>query len=308
MIRSVSIIIPSLGRTERLRECVGAIFRQEIDIPLDVVVVVDGPDSAQAVEALKAAFPGETRLRFDASPARRGSPMAKNVGASAAKGDVLVFVDDDTVACAGWLKSLVGAYSDGVAGVGGSEEKQRPEGGLRAAWVRFWGNATGKVTRSGLVISNFTPRKTAPEKVGCLAGANMSFLRESFDAVGGFDSNYKGTAYREETDLCLRIGAKSTLLFVPGAKVLHREEQAGGNSPQSVRDWNYWYHRNNTYFFLKNLGSRGSALWFRHRAVETFLALGRTLQQRSFSSLSTMGAAVEAGRLAYEEYARSTGV
>jgi GT2 family glycosyltransferase len=305
MIGSVSVIVPSLGRVERLRECVGAILRQDVSVPLDVAVVIDGPESGRAVDALRSAFPGEKRIKYDASPARRGSPSAKNIGASMVGGEVLVFVDDDTVPAPGWLSTIVKAYEAGIAGVGGSEEKQASPGWLRKMWVRFWGDATGKVTKSGLVISNFAPTKTTVEKVDCLAGANMSFLREVFEGAGGFDANYKGTAYREETDLCLRVRQKGILLFVPAARVLHREEQAGGNSPESARDWNYWYHRNNTYFFLKNLDNGSETLRFRHGAVEVALALGRALQQRSLTPLTTLRAATRDGRTAFEELGES---
>ena len=307
MVGSVSVVVPSLGRVERLRECIGAILRQDVSVPLDVAVVVDGPESGRAIDELRSAFPGERRIKYDASSARRGSPSAKNIGSSMVGGEVLVFVDDDTVPAAGWLSALLKGYEDGIAGVGGSEEKQASLGRLRSMWVRFWGDATGKVTKSGLVISNFAPGKTAVEKVDCLAGANMSFLREAFEGVGGFDANYKGTAYREETDLCLRIRKKGILLFVPAARVLHREEQAGGNSPESVRDWNYWYHRNNTYFFWKNLDDGRRGLRFRHEAVEVTLALGRMLQQRSLTPLTTLRAGTRDGRTAFEELTRQRG-
>ena len=305
MIRSVSVVVPSLGRVERLRECVGAILGQDIDVLLDVAVVIDGAEAERAASELRKIFSDDKRIKFDASPKRRGSPLAKNVGASLVKGEVVVFVDDDTVPQSGWLRTLVNSYSEGIVGVGGSEDKQRPLGNLRKLWIRFWGGATGKVTKSGLVVSNFTPSKPVPEKVDCLAGANMSFLREAFERSGGFDVNYKGTAWREETDLCLRIRTGSSLLFVPAARVIHKEELTGGNSPESVREWNYWYHRNNTYFFLKNLAGRGKGLWLRHQTIELVIALGRILQQRSVSPLTTFRPATRDGRAAFEELGQS---
>ena len=284
----------------------GGILRQNIDVPFEMIVVLDGPEAERSVNSLKASYGDDRRIKFNTSHARRGSPAAKNVGAAEASGDVLVFLDDDTIPTDGWLRAILDGYTDGVVGVGGSEEKTTRSGSIRRIWHKLWGDVTGSVTRGGLVISNFTPLKSANEKVDCLAGANMSFLRGDFEHAGGFDTNYRGTSYREETDLCLRIGGKSNLVFVPRAKVIHHEEERGGNTPESVREWNYWYHRNNTYFFLKNLGG-SKAIWIWHQLLEVALSVGRTLQQRSMTPLTTFREGTRIGKSAYAEYKRSLG-
>jgi len=306
MAESVSVIVPSLGRKECLVECVGAILNQNVKMTYEVIVVIDGANWEDAVRELQSRFPEERRIRYDTSPVRRGSPFAKNVGAQMSNAEILVFVDDDTIPLSGWLQSIVESYSQDVGGVGGSEQKQSPLGFLRRAWFRFWGDSTGKVTRSGLVISNFGASKSGMETVDCLAGANMSFRRSAFEQAGGFDSRFGGTAYREETDLCLRVGKHSRLVFVPQAMVMHREEERGGNTPESKREWNYWYHRNNTYFFLKNLGG-GKAIWIWHQMLEAAMSVGRTLQQRSLTPLTTFREGTRTGKAAYAEYRRSLG-
>jgi GT2 family glycosyltransferase len=299
MIPKATIVVPSTGRTERLRKCIESLVAQKTAFTFEIVVVIDGPDSEHVKDLIVSECGSRANLSFNTSPTRRGSPRAKNIGARLAKGEILVFVDDDVAVRESWLARIVAGYSVGIVGVGGSEVKRPRSEFIRWFWSRLNGNTTGKVTRSGLVISNFTSEKTAPEQVDCLAGANMSFDRAAFEKSGGFDENYLGTAYREETDLCMRMLSVGRLLFVPSAIMDHFEEGLGGNSPLSQRDWNYWYHRNNTYFFLKNVVGAKSRSWLRHSIVESVVALGRVFQQRSLYPLTTMSEGVRDGTKAF---------
>jgi GT2 family glycosyltransferase len=299
MIPKATIIVPSTGRTERLRKCIESLVAQKTVFAFEILVIIDGPDSEDVKNLIASEYGSRASLSFDTSPTRRGSPRAKNVGARHAKGEILVFVDDDVAVRQDWLAQIVGGYSVGTVGVGGSEVKGPRSEFVRWVWFLLNGNATGKVTRSGLVVSNFTSEKPAPEQVDCLAGANMSFDRAAFEKLGGFDENYLGTAYREETDLCMRMLSLGRLLFTPSAVVDHFEESLGGNSPLSLRDWNYWYHRNNTYFFLKNVGGAESLYGLRHRIVESLIAFCRVFQQRSLYPLTTMSEGVRDGTKAF---------
>lgn len=248
----VSIVIPSLNRHEMLTRCIRAVLAQETRHEVELVVALDGDGCERTSIQLKDNIGNRANLLMDVSRDRRGSPRAKNDGASHATGDYLVFLDDDTEPERDWLKRLVDAYEPGVAGVGGSELKPHRPGVIRRTWFALSDQSVGAISSNGQVMSNFAPRKGEPFEVDCLPGCNMSFRRSAFLEVGGFDVRYGGNAYREETDLCVRIARSGKLLFVPDAVVRHHEEPSGGNSPSSMRQWNYWYHRNNTYFFLKN--------------------------------------------------------
>ncbi|UCE92291.1 MAG: glycosyltransferase family 2 protein [Methanobacteriota archaeon] len=291
-----SVIIPSLGRLDQLRNCIGGVLSQDSDYVIEIVVVVDGLDSESLAKTIESEFRGRAELLFDSSLERRGSAAAKNIGAHKAQGDLLVFIDDDTVPARSWLRSIIESYSDDVVGVGGSERKRGRQPFLRRLLFFIQGNRTGRVTKSGMVISNFTPEKKSNVYVDCLPGCNMSFRREVFLQSGGFDENYVGTAYREETDFCMRIRPHGKLLFVPIAVVDHAEHEYGGNSPSSYRDWNYWYHRNNTYFFLKNFRPVSKPLWVRHCLVELTIAVSRMFLSLDPSPIGTMRSGIADGK------------
>src|SRR5206468_11100188 len=126
--------------------------------------------------------------------AERGLPNARNVGVGLAKGDVVLFLDDDSIPDPGLVRFHGESYADpDVSGVGG-----RVQGGYDAG-----GAAIGKFRASdGKVVRNFGG--TMRCDVDHLPGGNMSFRRDVFARVGGFDKAYGGSAIGEETDFCLR--------------------------------------------------------------------------------------------------------
>jgi GT2 family glycosyltransferase len=236
---SVSIVIATYNRCQDLKECLRTVFDLETK-PLEVIVV----DSNSADDTAKAKdwFP----IKY-ASTRERNREHARNLGISMAKGDIVAFLDDDVIVSREWLSHLVEPYSDGrVGGVGG---RVIPYGASGRAYARTGRREIGKVFRSGLVIGNFDFPSENPVEVDSFIGCNMSFRRELLLRVGGFDEKYVGTGYRDDTDLCVRIRRLGNkLLYQPKALVQHKFRGKRIDS-----NWVYWYVRNHTYFYLKNI-------------------------------------------------------
>jgi GT2 family glycosyltransferase len=148
----------------------------------------------------------------------RGLSGARNTGVEAATGDVVAFLDDDAVAAPDWLERVVAAYRPEVLGVGGAAEPAWPS--ARPRWFPPEFDWVVGCTYRGL------PESAAP--VRNLIGANMSLRREVLEGVGGFEVGLgrvgKLPLGCEETDLCIRAGARSpgeTFVFEPRARVAH---------------------------------------------------------------------------------------
>jgi GT2 family glycosyltransferase len=190
--------------------------------PAEILVVSDHNDAL--LERVRRELPEVVAV---AGTGPRGLSGARNAGVEAARGEVIAFLDDDAVAEAGWLASLLEPYADpGVIGVGGTIEPLWPGRRPAAMPVEFdW-----------VVGCTYRGVPTTRQPVRNLIGANMSIRRAVFDAIGGFRADVGRVGTRpvgcEETELCIRArralpGAR--LVFEPTARVRHRvtPERAG---------------------------------------------------------------------------------
>ena len=95
----ISVIIPTYNRPDRLVRCVRSIFRQT-HLP-DEVVIVDDASSVkyeQAMEKIERGAPQPheaLNVRYVRNEEGGGANVARNTGAALARGDVLMFIDDD---------------------------------------------------------------------------------------------------------------------------------------------------------------------------------------------------------------------
>jgi glycosyltransferase involved in cell wall biosynthesis len=176
----------------------------------------------------------------------QGLSGARNTGLSACTGDVVAFLDDDAAAEPEWLATLAKWYANcRVVAAGGR---------IRPAWSQahpaWFPNEFLWVV--GCTYEGM-PEKAAP--VRNLIGANMSFRRSIFGAIGGFNEklgrkrdNQMGG---EETELCIKALQRfeeSFIVYDPDAVVHHqvprnrsslmyflRRCQAEGRSKYSLR-------------------------------------------------------------------------
>jgi succinoglycan biosynthesis protein ExoM len=113
-----SLIIPTMRRPQAIRAALRSVFEQDIAVDLvnqcEIIVVDNCPDhSAQAVLTVQA---GESPfvLRIVHAP-EPGVASARNTGWAAAKGSVIIFLDDDQEAHPGWLEALIRTHQGGIA-------------------------------------------------------------------------------------------------------------------------------------------------------------------------------------------------
>jgi GT2 family glycosyltransferase len=235
----LSVVICTYNRHHDLEECLSSIFDLKV-VPSEVIVV--DSDSEDDTKELKESFP----IKF-LSITQRNRELARNIGISKARGEIVAFLDDDVVICKEWMDSILEPYTDdGVGGVGG---RVVPYGKAEEFHVKTSRHSVGRVFNDGLVIGNFDLPLENPIEVDSLIGCNMSFRRELLLETGGFDENYVGTSYRDDTDLCVRVRQlRYKLVYAPKALVWHKFK---GKSLGS--EWLYWYVRNHVYFYFKNL-------------------------------------------------------
>jgi glycosyltransferase involved in cell wall biosynthesis len=161
----ISIVIPAHNEEALIGATLEALdhARAAIDEPSEVIVVDDdSTDRTGEIAAGRGAKVVRVALRHIAA--------VRNAGAAVAAGEVLVFVDADTIVPAATLRAVVSALDAGAV-AGGAPARLDAEAPLwaKASWLPF--QYAGPIVRLP-------------------GGAFMFMTRTAFDAAGGFDEQY----------------------------------------------------------------------------------------------------------------------
>jgi GT2 family glycosyltransferase len=213
---TLSVVICAFTE-RRWRDLVAAVdsVAAQSRAPGEVVVVID--HNADLRSRAAAELPSARVVANDHVPGLSG---ARNTGVQATSGDVVAFMDDDATADRDWLETLLGHYRDPqVIAVGGAVVPQWETGRPRGFPEEFdW-----------VVGCTYRGMPTGRRPVRNLIGANMSFRREIFGAVGGFSEGVGRVGLAggecEETEFFLRVRATfpgGLILYEPAARVTHR--------------------------------------------------------------------------------------
>jgi GT2 family glycosyltransferase len=94
----LSVVVATRNRAVKLRRCLEALTSQETDAAVEILVVDDG--STDNTPAVLATFPAVRPIRTE----HRGRSAARNLAVESARGEVLLFIDDDVIATEGLLQ------------------------------------------------------------------------------------------------------------------------------------------------------------------------------------------------------------
>jgi GT2 family glycosyltransferase/peptidoglycan/xylan/chitin deacetylase (PgdA/CDA1 family) len=189
-----SVVIPTYRRRERVVRNVTALADQTWT-DFEAIVVDDGSDdgSAAALRELETPFPLAVIEQEN-----QGAAQARNVGARAARGEILVFLDDDMEAHPALLAEHERSHRAGADLVVGDMPLHPDSPPSLLSWgVGFW--AQGRRER-------LTAPGAEPGLDDLLTG-QMSISRESFDRLGGFDTSFtrEGLFGGEDIDFGYRV-------------------------------------------------------------------------------------------------------
>ena len=223
----VSIVIPVYNHIEATLTCLRSI-RDDADerFAFEVITVDDG-SSDQTADWL----PRIDGLRYVRNPQNLGFIGACNAGAAQARGEFVVFLNNDTAVQPGWLDALVETFDRHPrAGLVGAKLVY-PDGRLQEAGGIVFADGSG--WNYGRFDDPADPRYNYLREVDYCSGAAIALRKSLFDELGGFDSHY-APAYYEDTDLAMKVRARGlSVLYQPAAVVVHYEGVTSGTDTGS---------------------------------------------------------------------------
>ena len=206
----VSVVVVSHNEGGLLRQTVDSVLAGTSS--LAEVVVVDDASSDGSADFL-GADPSYRAVRLISLPASVGISAARNAGARATRGDVIVFSDAHVNVHPGWDRPLAEALAD-------------PEVGEVAPAVGYFdgrdGFGYGFTWKEPSMRMKWLPATDVPTDVPFICGCFLAVRREVFEATGGFDEGMYRWGF-EDAELSLRLWlAGYRCQVVPESKVGHQ--------------------------------------------------------------------------------------
>lgn len=227
---SVSVIMVSWRTGPVLMQAVAAVLAAP---DVGQLVLVDNGNPADDEARLHALARSQDRLTLIGGHGNVGFARACNLGARAATGDYLLFLNPDTAIEPGTASRMIAAAAGvrrpwavgaRLINLDGSEQRGARRGALTllSAFVTFSG-----LYRLGLPGAAFRnvhrerePLPAGPEPTPVVSGAAVMLPAADFAALGGFDESY--FLHVEDIDLCRRVAeAGGVVIFAPQARVMH---------------------------------------------------------------------------------------
>ena len=218
---TVSIIIPVYNQVEATLSCLKSILKETSGINYEVIIVDDNSSghTARCLERVK----GLHVLTHDFNT---GFLPSCNEAAATARGEYLLFLNNDTEVTNDWLTAMLRVFKQrSDAGLVGAKLVY-PDGRLQEAGGIMWRDASGVNVGKG--DHSDKPEYNFLREVDYCSGACILIRKDLFDTLGGFDPLY-APAYYEDVDLAFKVRkAGKKVYYQPHSTIIHHEGLTSG--------------------------------------------------------------------------------
>lgn len=224
----ISVVIPSRNRSNLLAQALESIFKQDMPSSKFEILVIDNgstDDTQHVINQYKSQLNNISGI-YAPEP---GLHTGRHAGMKAAKGDILVFADDDIEALPTWLSSIDAAFKDPlVAMVGGNNYplflQTQPEW-LNQLWQRPNFSGFKSIPALSVIEFNRRPKEISPYLIW---GCNFAIRKDVLLHSGGFHPDgmpkelirFRGDGETHVSRYVAESGLKC--VFHPGASVHHK--------------------------------------------------------------------------------------
>ena len=241
---TASLVIVTVNRADSLERTLSSL--NQIRYPHFEVIVVNGPSTDPTADVIARHSTGVRAYSTDLG----NVSVSRNIGLAHARGDIVVFIDDDAVPEPDWLENLLRPYADPeVITVGGFIRDTRGfDFQARYTVCDRFGDVRQYASRDAFKLEG--------DLFLSLTGTNFSARRENLLEIGGFDEEY--IWFLDETDVNLRMHDRGWRFAVaPDAEIHHKYEAGLTRTHSAVPRTMYPQLRSKAYFCVRhNLGRR----------------------------------------------------
>lgn len=239
----ISVVLPTLNRTEYLTATLDCLVVQEFDHPFEIVIVDQSDTYNHIIDDYQWKYPF---IKYFHITFFKGLPEARNFGWNHALYDYILYLDDDILCEKNLLEEHYRYITQENIGIvaGGITEKYKKETEEKTGKFYYW---------TATPARGFYKKGIMP--VDHAGGGNFSIKKSVMKQVGGVDEHLsKGAALLEETDLCLRVIEHGfIILFNYDAHVYHLAADTGGCRVKDINKYIYSLARNRTIIIQRHL-------------------------------------------------------
>jgi GT2 family glycosyltransferase len=217
----VSIVIPVHNKYATTFHCLCALLFARNRTPFEVIVTDDGSSDETFAE-----LSTHRGIQIARNPVAEGFIGACKAGAALARGEYILFLNNDTEPTAGWLDELVNCFAI-FPRVGAAASKLLyPDGRLQDAGGIIW--KTGNPWNYGRLKNPAEPKFSYSRQADYVSGAALITRRDLWEKIGGFADELR-PAYFEDTWYSFAVREQGyKTIYCATSRVYHFEGVSNG--------------------------------------------------------------------------------
>jgi glycosyltransferase involved in cell wall biosynthesis len=242
-----SIIIPTYDKFTRLRFILETL-KYQVNESIEVIVVFDGcrPEIIAEFDCLHLPYHPKKIV----SKHNVGRAAARNLGLRAARGEIVIFLDDDRIPAPDFIVKHLAGHEKRCVLIGERKQVDLSEAEIASYAADFRGERLPEIYQRSYIefFNNLTKKALlSPHShfrwLG-LATGNVSIARDDLLKAGGFDENFTGWGY-EDIELGYRL-FREQIPFIKDASIVNYHLVHGhgqGKNQEEFRNIRYFIHK-----------------------------------------------------------------
>ncbi len=196
----LSFVIPAYNEENLIGKCLDSILKQVADRPGEIEIIVVNNASTDRTREVASSFPGVVVV----DESKKGITHARHAGFLTSSGNLIAFVDADTMLTSGWIDKVLKAFADNqnLVALSGPHIFHDLSRAFNF-WVRLF---------YGIAFISYLLNKFVFRVGSMLQGGNFVVKRSALQKIGGYNSKFD--FYGEESDIARRLHPIGDVKFI----------------------------------------------------------------------------------------------